>query len=349
MNHWLLTILFSFLLQTFCAGQEHKNILVAGGAGFLGTHLCEKLLSENHYVICIDNLQTGRLKNIEHLRRLPNFVFIQQDILQLTDPGIPLHEIYNLACPASPPHYQEDPIHTLMTSVVGSYHLLELAKKYNAKIFLASTSEVYGDPLESPQKEDYRGNVNPDGPRACYDEGKRCAETLYFDYHRKFGVKIKVARIFNTYGPGMDPLDGRVISNFVMQALHDQPITVYGAGSQTRSFCYVSDLIRGFQALMKTEDTFTGPVNIGNPIEFTILGLANLVIKKTQSNSQIIFNSLPVDDPKQRRPDISLAKEILGWTPKISLEEGLDYTIRYFKEESGLTHSQLTCQLSFSE
>ena len=335
-----ITIAFAIFIQLLIAAEPaQKNVLVAGGAGFLGTHLCEKLLSENCHVICVDNLQTGRIKNIDHLRNLPNFTFIQQDIIQLIDPEIPLDEIYNLACPASPPHYQEDPIHTLMTSVVGSNNLLELARKYQAKIFLASTSEVYGDPLESPQKEEYRGNVNPDGPRACYDEGKRCAETLFFDYNRMYGVNIKVARIFNTYGPGMDPLDGRVISNMVMQAINDQPITVYGDGSQTRSFCYVSDTIEGFISLMKTDDGFTGPVNIGNPTEFTILELASLIIDKTGSNSKIIFNPLPIDDPKQRRPDISLAKEILGWAPKFSLNEGLNFTIEYFRNESLLSAS----------
>lgn len=335
MKNWLLVLIaLPFFIQTLCASDSPpKNVLVAGGAGFLGTHLCEKLLSDGCNVICLDNLLTGRIKNIEHLRNLPNFTFVQQDIIQLTDLGVPLDEIYNLACAASPPHYQEDPIHTIMTNVVGSNNLLELARKYNAKIFLASTSEIYGDPLEHPQNENYRGNVNPDGPRACYDEGKRCAESLFFDYHRTYGVNIKVARIFNTYGPGMDPKDGRVISNMIMQAINDLPITVYGDGSQTRSFCYVSDTIEGFVALMNSEDGFTGPVNIGNPFEFTILELATLLVEKTNSKSKIIYESLPVDDPKKRLPNITLAKEKLDWTPKITLNEGLDLTIQYFRNE----------------
>lgn len=313
-----------------------KHVLVAGGAGFLGSHLCERLLQDGNVVFCVDNLQTGRLENIGHLLTHPDFSFIQHDIIDSFQSPIKLDQIYNLASPASPPHYQINPIHTLRTNVVGSYNLLELAKQHQAKIFLASTSEVYGDPLEHPQKESYRGNVNPDGPRACYDEGKRCAETLYFDYHRQYGVIIKVARIFNTYGPRMDPEDGRVISNFIMQAIQDSPITIYGDGSQTRSFCYVSDLIDGFIALMNSPDEFTGPVNLGNPVEFTMLELAIQVITKTGSSSQIIFHPLPIDDPKRRLPDVSLAKSQLSWFPKVSLEEGLDHTILYFRAEDML-------------
>lgn len=335
MKNWLF-IAFQCIIFTLSALDSNpKRVLVAGGAGFLGTHLCERLLKDGCEVICLDNLQTGRLKNIRHLQENPNFTFIQQDVIDLTDPEIKLDEIYNLACAASPPHYQKDPVHTLMTNVIGSRNLLELAKKYQAKIFLASTSEVYGDPLEHPQNENYRGNVNPDGPRACYDEGKRCAETLYFDYHRMHGVAIKVARIFNTYGPGMDPNDGRVISNFIIQAIKGEPMTVYGDGSQTRSFCFVSDLIEGFIAFVRSDEAFIGPVNLGNPSEFTILELANLLIVKMQTKSEIIFKPLPVDDPRKRLPDISLAKEKLGWSPKVTLDKGLDATIEYFQEEIG--------------
>lgn len=339
MKQWLCTcIALSICTFSLLAGDEasKKQVLVTGGAGFLGSHLCERLLLEGSAVICIDNLQTGRLKNIEHLFENPNFKFIQEDVTKLSDPGIKLDEIYNLACPASPPRYQLDPVHTVLTNIIGSYNLLELAKKYKAKIFQASTSEVYGDPLEHPQKESYRGNVNPDGPRSCYDEGKRCAETLFFDYHGKYGVVIKVARIFNTYGPRMDPYDGRVVSNLIVQAISNLPMTIYGDGSQTRSFCYVTDLIDGFILLMNTEDTFTGPVNLGNPSEFTIIELADKLIAKTHTSSTITFEPLPIDDPRKRLPDISLAREVLGWTPKVSLNEGLDATIQYFKEETGL-------------
>jgi len=306
----------------------NKRILVTGGAGFLGSHLCEALLKAGHEVICVDNFFTGRRGNIAHLLQEPNFELLRHDI---TFPlFVEVDEIYNLACPASPPHYQHDPVQTTKTSVIGAINMLGLAKRVGAKIFQASTSEVYGDPDVHPQPESYWGRVNPIGPRSCYDEGKRCAETLFFDYHRQNNVKVKVVRIFNTYGPRMHPNDGRVVSNFIMQALRDEPITIYGTGEQTRSFCYVSDLINGFLKLMGSPDDFTGPVNIGNPGEFTMLELAQTIIQLTGSSSELVFKPLPADDPQQRQPDISLAKEKLNWAPAVSLEEGLKPTIDYF-------------------
>ncbi len=309
---------------------SRKRILVTGGAGFLGSHLCERLLNEKHDVICVDNYFTGTKDNIIHLMGNPHFELLRHDV---TFPlYIEVDEIYNLACPASPIHYQHDPVQTTKTSVHGAINMLGLAKRVKAKIFQASTSEVYGDPEIHPQTEDYWGHVNPIGLRSCYDEGKRCAETLFFDYHRQHKLRIKVARIFNTYGPNMHPNDGRVVSNFIMQALRNDPITVYGDGSQTRSFCYVDDLIEVFIRLMNSPDEFTGPVNTGNPGEFTILELAEKVIAMTGSSSEIIFKPLPFDDPKQRRPDITLAREKLGWEPGIKLEDGLVRTIDYFRK-----------------
>ena len=306
-----------------------KRILVTGGAGFLGSHLCERLLAEGHEVICADNFYTGRRANIAHLINNPYFEVLRHDIT------FPLYaevdEIYNLACPASPIHYQFDPVQTTKTSVHGAINMLGLAKRVKAKILQASTSEVYGDPSVHPQPESYWGNVNPIGLRSCYDEGKRCAETLFFDYHRQHNLKIKVARIFNTYGPRMHPNDGRVVSNFIMQALKGEEITVYGDGKQTRSFCYVDDMIDGFVRLMNSPDDFTGPVNLGNPVEFTILELAEKAIRMTGSDAKISFKPLPSDDPKQRQPDITLAKGKLGWEPKIKLDEGLVKTIEYFR------------------
>jgi UDP-glucuronate decarboxylase len=308
--------------------HNKKRILVAGGAGFLGSHLCARLLGEGFEVICLDNFYSGNKSNLLPLLNNPNFELIRHDV---TFPVyLEVDEIYNLACPASPIHYQKDPVQTTKTSVHGSINLLGLAKRLKAKIFLASTSEIYGDPEQHPQTESYWGNVNTLGPRSCYDEGKRCAETLFMDYWRQHNVEIKIARIFNTFGPNMHPNDGRVVSNFIVQALKNIPITVYGSGDQTRSFCYVDDLISGFIRLMDTDKSITGPVNLGNPKEFTIVELANLIIKLTNSTSNIIFKTLPQDDPKQRRPDISLAKKLLKWTPSIELEEGLKKTIAYF-------------------
>jgi len=309
--------------------KNQKRILVTGGAGFLGSHLCERLLKDGHDVICADNFFTGTKRNILHLMDNPYFEVLRHDI---TFPlYVEVDEIYNLACPASPVHYQYDPVQTTKTSVHGAINMLGLAKRVKARIFQASTSEVYGDPSVHPQPESYWGNVNCIGIRSCYDEGKRCAETLFFDYHRQQGVQIKVARIFNTYGPHMHPDDGRVVSNFIVQALKGEPITVYGDGSQTRSFCYMDDLIEAFIRFMNSRDDFTGPVNLGNPGEFTILELAEKVIRLTGSSSKIVFRPLPSDDPKQRRPDIRLAKEKLGWEPRIPLEEGLRHTIAYFQ------------------
>lgn len=306
-----------------------KRILVTGGAGFIGSHLCERLLSEGHEVLCVDNFYTGRRANIAHLLSNPNFELMRHDI---TFPlYVEVDEIYHLACPASPVHYQFDPVQTIKTAVHGSINILGLAKRTKAKILLASTSEVYGDPTVHPQPESYWGNVNPIGPRACYDEGKRCAETLFFDYHRQHRVRIKIARIFNTYGPRMHPNDGRVVSNFIIQALKGEDITVYGDGSQTRSFCYVDDMVDGLIKLMYSEDNFTGPVNLGNPVEISILRLAEKVIELTGSRSKIVFKSLPDDDPKRRQPDITLAKQKLNWEPFTSLNEGLTKTINYFK------------------
>lgn len=307
---------------------QRKRILVTGGAGFLGSHLCERLLAQGHHVTCLDSFQTGHLRNVERLDRNSRFTVVEHDVSNPFDAEV--DEIYNLACPASPPHYQADPVQTTKTSVLGAMHLLELARRCNAKIFQASTSEVYGDPHVHPQPESYCGNVNPIGPRSCYDEGKRCAETLFFDYHRCYGVRIKVARIFNTYGPRMRPDDGRVVSNFIVQALQGRDITIYGEGHQTRSFCYVDDLIEGFIRLMETPDYATGPLNLGNPSEFTIRQLADLVIDLTGSRSRIIHQPLPVDDPQQRRPDISQAKSMLAWQPSVPLKDGLLKTIGYF-------------------
>lgn len=309
--------------------RSTKRILVTGGAGFLGSHLCERLLAKNNEVICVDNCFTGSKSNIAHLLSNPQFEFIRHDV---TFPlYLEVDEIYNLACPASPVHYQYDPVQTTKTSVHGAINMLGLAKRCHAKIFQASTSEVYGDPSIHPQVESYWGNVNPIGVRSCYDEGKRCAETLFFDYHRQHQLNIRVARIFNTYGPRMLPNDGRVVSNFIVQALAGKDITIYGDGSQTRSFCYVDDLIEGFIRFMALEENFPGPMNLGNPVEFTILELANLVKEMTGSKSKIILNPLPQDDPKQRQPNITLAKNKLNWEPKITLKEGLIKTIDYFK------------------
>ena len=305
------------------------RILVTGGAGFLGSHLCDRLLNEGHEILCLDNFFTGRKQNIAHLLGNPKFELIRHDV---TEPfRVEVDQIYNLACPASPPHYQYNPIKTTKTSVMGAINSLGLAKRVKARVFQASTSEVYGDPNVHPQDESYWGNVNPIGRRSCYDEGKRCAETLFFDYHRENGVDIRVVRIFNTYGPRMLADDGRVVSNFIVQALKGENLTVYGDGSQTRSFCYVDDLIEGFVRLMNQDKT-VGPVNIGNPGEFTMLQLAELVLKKVGGKSKITNLPLPADDPKQRRPDISLAKEALGWEPKVPLEEGLNRTIEYFRQ-----------------
>ena len=307
-----------------------KKILITGGAGFIGSHLSERLLREGNEIICLDNLFTGSLDNIKHLESNPKFTFVEHDIIN------PYHadvdQIYNLACPASPVHYQHDPIKTMKTSVLGAMHMLELAKKTGATIFQASTSEVYGDPHQHPQQESYWGNVNPIGIRSCYDEGKRCAETLFMDYHRAHKLKIKIIRIFNTYGPQMNPEDGRVVSNFIVQALKGENITVYGKGNQTRSFCYVDDLVEGIIRLMNSNDSVTGPVNMGNPNEFTVLELAQKVIALTKSSSQIIYKPLPSDDPMQRKPDISQAKKLLDWEPRIQLEEGLLKSITYFKK-----------------
>ncbi|MDK9719840.1 MAG: SDR family oxidoreductase [Rhodospirillales bacterium] len=306
-----------------------KRILVTGGAGFLGSHLCERLAKDGAEVLCVDNYFTGRRQNVAHLFANPRFELMRHDV---TFPlYVEVDEIYNLACPASPIHYQFDPVQTTKTIVHGAINMLGLAKRTRAKIFQASTSEVYGDPDIHPQPESYRGNVNPIGPRACYDEGKRCAETLFFDYKRQHDLRIRVARIFNTYGPRMHPNDGRVVSNFIVQALSGQPLTIYGSGSQTRSFCYVDDLIEGFVRLMAAPDEVTGPMNLGNPGEFTMLELAELVLKLTKSASKLEFKPLPTDDPLQRCPDITQAKAKLGWAPKVALEEGLDRTIAYFK------------------
>lgn len=306
-----------------------KRILVTGGAGFLGSHLCDRLLEQGHEVLCVDNFYTGTRYNVHHLISHPRFELMRHDVC------FPLYvevdEIYNLACPASPVHYQFDPVQTTKTAVHGAINMLGLAKRVKAKVLQASTSEVYGDPSEHPQPETYWGNVNPIGPRACYDEGKRCAETLFFDYHRQHKVRIKVARIFNTYGPRMHPNDGRVVSNFIVQALKNEDITLYGDGAQTRSFCYVDDLVDGLMRLMATADDVTGPINIGNPVEFTIRELAETVIDLTGSASQLVLKPLPADDPRQRQPDITLATRNLGWRPRIQLRDGLARTIAYFE------------------
>lgn len=306
-----------------------RKILVTGGAGFLGSHLCERLLDSGAEVICADNYFTGNKDNILHLLANPRFELMRHDV---TFPlYVEVDEIYNLACPASPIHYQHDPVQTTKTSVHGAINMLGLAKRVGAKILQASTSEVYGDPSVHPQPEEYWGNVNPIGIRSCYDEGKRCAETLFFDYHRQHNLRIKVMRIFNTYGPRMHPDDGRVVSNFIVQALKNEPITIYGDGSQTRSFCYVDDLINGMISLMDSDDQITGPINVGNPNEFTILELAELVKAKTNSDSEIVLQTLPSDDPKQRQPDIGMAQAVLGWSPTVELEQGVVKTINYFR------------------
>ena len=310
--------------------MKKTRVLVTGGAGFIGSHLCERLLKEGYEVICLDNLFTGQKDNIRHLMDNPYFEFIRKDIVE--DIYVECDQIYNLACPASPVHYQYDPIKTIKTSFIGALHALGLAKRCNARILQASTSEVYGDPEVHPQPETYWGHVNPDGIRSCYDEGKRAAETLFFDYNRQHGVDVKVMRIFNTYGPRMDIGDGRVVSNFVVQALQRQNITIYGNGNQTRSFCYVGDLVDGMIKMMNSRPGFSGPVNVGNPREFTIKELAELVIKMTKSDSEIVYKPLPEDDPAQRKPLIDLAQKELGWSPKIQLEEGLEHTIKYFEK-----------------
>ncbi|MCL0071561.1 SDR family oxidoreductase [Thermodesulfovibrionales bacterium] len=306
-----------------------KRILITGGAGFIGSHLCKKLLDEGNEILCLDNFYTGAKANILELTSNPYFEVIRHDVI------IPMHfevdEIYNLACPASPVHYQHDPVQTIKTSIMGAINVLDLAKRLNIRVLQASTSEVYGDPSVHPQTEDYWGNVNPIGIRSCYDEGKRCAETLFFDYHRQYGTDIKVIRIFNTYGPNMHPNDGRVVSNFIVQALKGEDLTIYGDGSQSRSFCYVDDLVDGIIKMMNAEKGFIGPVNLGNPIEVTIMELAEKVLALTGSKSKLTFKPLPEDDPKQRCPDISLAKSKLGWEPQVKLEEGLVKTIEYFK------------------
>mgnify|MGYP000713431358 CR=1 FL=1 len=311
-------------------GNSNKRILVTGGAGFLGSHLCDRLIKDGNNVICTDNFYTGSKKNIAHLLTLENFELLNHDISSPLK--VEVDEIYNLACPASPIHYQRDPIQTMKTSVLGAINMLGLAKRTNARIFQASTSEVYGDPLIHPQKEDYWGNVNPIGTRSCYDEGKRCAETLFFDYHRQHNLKIKVGRIFNTYGPRMLPNDGRVVSNFIIQGLQNKPLTIYGDGNQTRSFCYVDDLIEAFIRFMDSKETVIGPLNLGNPVEFTIRELAESVIKLTNSSSELNFLKLPSDDPQQRQPELSKTSETLNWFPQTTLNDGLIKTIPYFTE-----------------
>lgn len=306
-----------------------KRILVTGGAGFLGSHLCERLLNEGNDVICLDNYFTGQKRNVVHLLGNPYFELVRHDVT--TPYYVEVDEIYNLACPASPVHYQYNPIKTVKTSVMGAINMLGLAKRIKAKVLQASTSEVYGDPEKHPQKEDYWGHVNPIGSRACYDEGKRCAETLFVNYHQQNNVRIKIIRIFNTYGPRMHPNDGRVVSNFIVQALQGKDITIYGDGTQTRSFQYVDDLLEGMIRMMNSPEDFTGPVNLGNPGEFTMLELAEKIIQLTNTRSKIVFQPLPQDDPMQRKPDISLAKKVLDWEPKINLEQGLIKTIDYFK------------------
>jgi len=310
--------------------NSRKRVLVTGGAGFLGSHLCDRLVREGNDVLCVDNFYTGTKVNIEHLLCNPRFELIRHDV---TFPlYVEVDEIYNLACPASPIHYQFDPVQTTKTSVHGAINMLGLAKRVKAKILQASTSEVYGDPAMHPQREEYWGNVNPIGIRSCYDEGKRCAETLFFDYWRQHQLRVKVARIFNTYGPNMHPSDGRVVSNFIVQALRGEPITIYGDGSQTRSFCFVDDLVDGLVRLMSSPDEITGPVNLGNPVEFTIRALADKLIELIGSKSPLVFKPLPSDDPRQRQPDISVARSVLGWEPGVPLAEGLEKTIDYFRK-----------------
>ena len=317
-----------------------KKILVTGGAGFLGSHLCERLLARGDEVLCVDNIFTGQKANIQHLRDHPRFEFLRHDVTQPL--MVEVEQIYNLACPASPVHYQFDPVQTVKTSVLGAINMLDLAKRTKAKILQASTSEVYGDPEVHPQPEFYWGRVNPIGERACYDEGKRCAETLFFDYHRQHGVAIKVARIFNTYGPRMHPNDGRVVSNFIVQALRGEDITLYGDGSQTRSFCFVDDMIDGLIGLMNSPDGFSGPLNLGNPAEFSMLELADTVLALTGGKNRIVYRPLPSDDPRQRQPDIRQAREVIGWAPRVSLDQGLMYTIDYFRQTLGIPAKVLT-------
>ena len=319
--------------------MQTTRVLVTGGAGFLGSHLCERLLADGHEVICADNFHTGTRANVAHLLDDPRFELMRHDVTE----SLYLHveEIYNLACPASPVHYQADPIHTLKTSVLGSINLLGLSRRTGAKAFMASTSEVYGDPDVHPQTESDWGHVNPNGVRSCYDEGKRCAEALYFDYHRRHRLPIKVVRIFNTYGPRMHPDDGRVVSNFIVQALRGEPITIYGDGSQTRSFCYVDDLIEGFVRMMRSPGDFLGPVNLGNPDEFTMIELAEMVLRVTGSGSRLVRAPLPQDDPRRRKPDISLARSALGWEPRVRLEQGIARTVAYFDQLlSGARHAR---------
>jgi UDP-glucuronate decarboxylase len=309
---------------------EKLNIVVTGGAGFIGSNLCDRLVQQGHKVTCIDNLLSGDFANVRPLMNHPNFKFISQDVSEPLNIAGPLERIYNLACPASPPHYQKDPISTVRTCVLGAHNVLELARQKHARVLQASTSEIYGDPDVHPQPESYWGNVNPIGPRACYDEGKRCAETLFFDYRRVYGLPVKVARIFNTYGPRMQENDGRVVSNFIVQALRDEPITLYGDGSQTRSFCYVDDLLDGLELLMESGDEVTGPCNLGNPREVSVNDIAQLILRQTGSRSTIEMRPLPQDDPKRRQPVITRAMDLLGWKPSITLERGLRATIDYF-------------------
>ena len=315
------------------AYSEQKRVLVTGGAGFLGSHLCDRLIDAGHEVLCVDNLYTGTRRNIRHLLGHPSFEFMRHDV---TFPlYVEVDQIYNLACPASPIHYQHDPIQTTKTSVHGAINMLGLAKRLRVPILQASTSEVYGDPAVHPQDEDYWGHVNPIGPRSCYDEGKRCAETLFFDYHRQLGLRIKVARIFNTYGPRMHPNDGRVVSNFIVHALEGRPITIYGDGSQTRSFCYVDDTVDGLIRLMNSPDEVTGPINIGNPVEITVKELAERVVETAGAAVEVEYHDLPADDPRQRQPDIRKALELLNWEPRMPLEQGLELTVAYFRELAG--------------
>lgn len=338
MKKYLVFVLF------FCTSLSYsapiKKALVTGGAGFLGSHMCDYLLNQGYEILCVDNLLTGSFSNIAHLENHPNFTFLNHDIINPLPQDLFVDEIYNFACPASPPLYQKDPIHTLKTNIYGSLNLLELAQRCHATIFQSSTSEVYGDPLVHPQKETYWGHVNPHGIRSCYDEGKRAAETLFFDFYRQYHTKIKVGRIFNTYGPRMSQEDGRVVSNFIVQALLNLPITVYGKGSQTRSFCFVSDLIEAIYSFMHTAEEVTGPINLGNPYEYTIEELASFILEQTESNSSLVFKPLPQDDPQKRKPDISLAKQVLNWEPTVPLEKGLEKTIKYFKNQIAIT-SQL--------
>ncbi len=335
MKKYLVFLLFFGTSLSYSA--PIKKALVTGGAGFLGSHMCDYLLHQGYEIVCVDNLLTGSLSNIAHLKNHPDFTFLNHDIINPLPQDLFVDEIYNFACPASPPLYQKDPIHTLKTNIYGSLNLLELAQKCHATIFQSSTSEVYGDPLVHPQKETYWGNVNPHGIRSCYDEGKRAAETLFFDFHRQYRTKIKVGRIFNTYGPRMSQEDGRVVSNFIVQALLNLPITVYGKGCQTRSFCFVSDLIEAIYSFMHTTDEITGPINLGNPYEYTVEELASFITQQTRSHSSLIFKPLPQDDPQKRKPDISLAKQLLNWEPRVSLEKGLEETIKYFKNQIELT------------